>query len=161
MAQRRVFVLLIGNKERGEVNHFRLFRKRRPPPRAGAGDRRRGGFRARLRPAPPPQEAAARLRLAPLDAVLTEPANTSTMDLVLRELRGKVGLVILSAWGPSVEAAAPEWGAGLPLGTVGTDHVRVGEIQGRQVKAFLPSGGRCSASPGRCAPRPRSRGSRA
>ena len=31
---------------------------------------------------------------------LTEPANTSTMDLVLRELRGKLGLVILSAVGP-------------------------------------------------------------
>ena len=62
------------------------------------------------------------------------------MDLVLRELRGKLGLVILSAWGPSIEAAAPEWGAGLPFGTVGTDHARVGEIQGRQVRAFLPSG---------------------
>ena len=32
---------------------------------------------------------------------------------------------------------------------MGTDHVRVGEIQGRQVKAFLPSGGRvlCVAGP--------------
>jgi ribose transport system substrate-binding protein len=85
------------------------------------------------------------------DAVVTEPASTSTMDLVLRELKGKKGLVILSAWGPSVEQSAASWGAGLPLGTVSTDHSRVGEIQGRQVKALLPQGGQvlCVAGPAR------------
>jgi ABC-type sugar transport system substrate-binding protein len=35
------------------------------------------------------------------------------------------------------------------MGSVGTDHARVGEIQGRQVKALLPGGGRvlCVAGP--------------
>jgi len=140
MARRRVFVLLIGNKERGEVNHFQLLQEE-----TAASEGQRLGIDVEVAFAPGFDQLRLLKKrrldsaLEPLDAVLTEPANTSTMDLVLRELRGKVGLVILSAWGPSVEAAAPEWGAGLPLGTVGTDHVRVGEIQGRQVKAFLPS----------------------
>jgi ABC-type sugar transport system substrate-binding protein len=150
MARRRAFVLLIGNKERGEINHFQLLQEE-----TAASEGRRLGIDVEVAFAPGFDQLRLLKKrlldsaLAPLDAVLTEPANTSTMDLVLRELRGKVGLVILSAWGPSVEAAAPEWGAGLPLGTVGTDHVRVGEIQGRQVKAFLPSGGRvlCVAGP--------------
>jgi ABC-type sugar transport system substrate-binding protein len=150
MARRRVFVLLIGNKERGEVNHFQLLQEE-----TASTEGKRLGIDVEVAFAPGFDQLRLLKKrlldsaLEPLDAVLTEPANTSTMDLVLRELRGKVGLVILSAWGPSVEAAAPEWGAGLPLGTVGTDHLRVGEIQGRQVKAFLPSGGRvlCVAGP--------------
>ena len=87
----------------------------------------------------------------PLDAVVTEPASTSTMDLMLRELKGKTGLVILSAWGPSIEESAASWGAGLPLGNVSTDHTAVGEIQGRQIQALLPEGGRllCIAGPAR------------
>jgi ABC-type sugar transport system substrate-binding protein len=64
------------------------------------------------------------------------------MDLMLSELKGRCGLVILSAWSPSIEAAHANWGAGLPMGSVGTDHLRVGEIQGRQLKALLPAGGR-------------------
>jgi len=140
MARRRVFVLLIGDKERGEVNHFQLLQED-----TAASEGRRLGIDIEVAFAPGFDQLRLLKKrrldsaLAPLDAVLTEPANTSTMDLVLRELRGKLGLVILSAWGPTIEAAAPEWGANLPLGTVGTDHVRVGEIQGRQVKAFLPS----------------------
>jgi ABC-type sugar transport system substrate-binding protein len=49
---------------------------------------------------------------------------------------------VLSAWGPSIERAIPGWGAALPIGGVGTDHTKVGEIQGRQVKGLLPGGGR-------------------
>ena len=87
----------------------------------------------------------------PLDAVVTEPASTSTMDLMLRELKGKTGLIILSAWGPSIEENAGSWGSGLPLGNVSTDHTAVGEIQGRQIQALLPEGGRllCIAGPAR------------
>jgi ABC-type sugar transport system substrate-binding protein len=76
------------------------------------------------------------------DSVVSEPANNSTMELMLGELKGKCSLIVLSAWGPSIEKAVGEWGAGLALGSVGTDHVRVGEIQGRQAKALLGSGGR-------------------
>lgn len=154
MERRRVFVLLIGNKEKGDVNHFQLLQEE-----TAVSEGRRLGIDVEVAFAPAFDQFRLLKRrladsaMAPLDAVLTEPANTSTMDLVLRELRGKLGLVVLSAWGASVEAAAREWGASLPLGTVGTDHVRVGEIQGQQVKAFLPSGGRvlCVAGPQRSA----------
>jgi ABC-type sugar transport system substrate-binding protein len=143
MAARRVYVLLIGNKERGEVNHFQLLQEETAlveGPRLGLdvevafapGFDQLRVLKKRL------LDAA----LPALDAVVTEPASTSTADLVLRELAGKVGLVMLSAGAASVEAAAPGWGAGLPIGTVSTDHARVGEIQGRQVRAILPSGGR-------------------
>lgn len=149
---RRVFVLLIGNKERGEVNHFQLLQEE-----TAREEGRRLGLDVEVDFAPGfDQLRVLKRRLldtgkGALDAAVTEPASTSTMDLVLRELRGKVSLVILSAWGPSIEASAASWGPGLALGTVSTDHKRVGEIQGRQAKAFLPSGGRllCVAGPAR------------
>jgi len=150
MAARRVYVLLIGNKERGEVNHFQLLQQE-----TALAEGRRLGLEVEVAFAPGFDQLRVLKKrlleatLPPLDGMVTEPANTSTMDLVLREFKGKVALVILSAWGPSVEAAAPGWGESLALGTVSTDHTRVGEIQGRQVRALLPSGGRvlCVAGP--------------
>jgi ABC-type sugar transport system substrate-binding protein len=143
MAKKRVFVLLIGNKERGEVNHFQLLQED-----TALNEGRRLGFDVEVAFAPGfDQLRALKRRLSDatadaVDAVVTEPANNATMDLMLNELKGKCGLIILSAWGPSIEQAHGAWGAGLPMGSVGTDHVRVGEIQGRQVKALLPGGGR-------------------
>jgi ABC-type sugar transport system substrate-binding protein len=140
---RRVFTLLIGNKDRGEVNHFQLLQEE-----TARSEGKRLGIEVEVAFAPGfDQLRVLKRRLGdaqqpPLDAVVTEPANTSTMDLVLREVQGKAGLVILSAWGPSVEAAAAAWGKDLPLGTVSTDHTKVGEIQGRQVRALLPPEGR-------------------
>jgi len=140
---KRVFVLLIGNKERGEVDHFQLLQEE-----TAREEGRRLALDVEVDFAPAfDQLRILKRRLldagkGPLDAAVTEPASTSTMDLVLRELKGKISLVILSAWGPSVEASAPSWGAGITLGTVSTDHARVGEIQGRQVRALLPAGGR-------------------
>ncbi len=152
MDTKRVFVLLIGNKERGEVNHFQLLQEE-----TALAEGRRLGIEVDVAFAPGfDQLRVLKRRLIdptapPLDAVVTEPASTSTMDLILRELKGKTGLVILSAWGPSIEQSAASWGAGLPLGNVSTDHTRVGEIQGRQVAALLPRGGRllCVAGPAR------------
>jgi ABC-type sugar transport system substrate-binding protein len=149
---KRVFVLLIGNKERGEINHFQLLQEETA--RAEGG---RLGLDVEVAFAPGfDQLRVLKRRLldtaaGEVDGAVTEPASTSTMDLVLRELKGKVSLVILSAWGPSIEQSAPGWGAGLALGTVSTDHTRVGEIQGRQVAALLPDGGRllCVAGPAR------------
>jgi ABC-type sugar transport system substrate-binding protein len=143
MATRRVLVLLIGNKERGDVNHFQLLQEETARTEAG-----RLGIDVEVTFAPGFDQLRVLKRrtgdaaLPPVDAVVMEPANASTLDLVLREFSGKVGLVIVSAWGPSIEAAAPGWGASLPFGAVGTDHTRVGEIQGRQVRALLPTGGR-------------------
>ena len=149
---KHVFVLLIGNKERGEVNHFQLLQEE-----TAFAEGRRLGLEVEVAFAPGfDQLRLLKRRLLdtaapPPDAVVTEPASTSTMDLVLRELKGRTALVILSAWGPAIEQSASSWGAGLPLGTVGTDHTRVGEIQGRQVRALLPQGGRvlCVAGPAR------------
>jgi ABC-type sugar transport system substrate-binding protein len=142
MAARRVFVMLIGNKDRGEVNHFQLLQED-----TAHAEGKRLGLAVEVAFAPGfDQLRVLKKRLADaasaVDAVVTEPANTSTMELVLGELRGKTGLVILSAWGPSIESAARGWGAALPFGTVGTDHTKVGEIQGRQVKTLLAQGGR-------------------
>jgi ribose transport system substrate-binding protein len=142
MAGKRIFVLLIGNKERGDVNHFQLLQEE-----TAHSEGRRLGLSVEVAFAPGfDQLRVLKKRIAdaasPIDAVVTEPANNSTMDLMMGELRAKTGCVILSAWGPSVEAAAKSWGDGLPFGTVGTDHVKVGEIQGRQVRALLPQGGR-------------------
>lgn len=150
MTARHVYVLLIGNKERGEVNHFQLLQEE-----TALADGRRLGLEVEVAFAPGfDQLRVLKKRLQDasrpaVDAVVTEPASTSTMDLVLRELTGRHGLVVLSAWGPSVEVAARGWGDRLPFGTVGTDHTAVGEIQGRQVRALLPSGGRvlCVAGP--------------
>jgi ABC-type sugar transport system substrate-binding protein len=150
VARRRVFVLLIGNKERGEVNHFQLLQEETALSEGG-----RLGLDVEVAFAPGFDQLRVLKRrlqeasLPPIDAVVTEPASTSTMDLVLHELAGKLGLIVLSAWGPSIETAAAGWGTGLPFGSVSTDHVKVGEIQGRQVRALLSSGGRvlCIAGP--------------
>lgn len=143
MAKKRVFVLLIGNKERGDINHFQLLQED-----TAINEGRRLGFDVEVAFAPGfDQLRALKRRLGDaaagaVDAVVTEPANNATMDLMLNELKGRCGLIILSAWGPSIEPAYGAWGSGLPMGSVGTDHVRVGQIQGRQVKALLPTGGR-------------------
>lgn len=141
MAKKRVFVLLIGNKERGEVNHFQLLQED-----TAVSEGRRLGLDVEVAFAPGfDQLRALKKRLldasAP-DAVVSEPANNPTMELMLGELKGKCSLIVLSAWSPSIEKAVGGWGAGLALGSVGTDHVKVGEIQGRQAKALLGAGGR-------------------
>jgi len=85
-----------------------------------------------------------------LDAAVFEPASVSTLGFVLRELRGKTGLVMLNAWDRVIEEAAPGWGA-LPLGTVSTDHSRIGRIQGEQARALMPAAGKllCVTGPQR------------
>ena len=77
----------------------------------------------------------------PLDAVITEPASVASMDLILRDLKGKAGLVLVNAWGPSVEEYGRSWGTEHPFGTVSADNPRIGEIQGQQIVALLPKGG--------------------
>jgi ABC-type sugar transport system substrate-binding protein len=143
MAKKHVFVLLIGNKERGEVNHFQLLQED-----TALNEGRRLGLDVEVAFAPGfDQLRALKKRLLDstalaVDAVVSEPANNATMELMLNELKGKCSLIVLSAWGPSIEQAVGGWGAGLAMGSVGTDHVKVGEIQGRQVKALLGGAGR-------------------
>jgi ABC-type sugar transport system substrate-binding protein len=78
---------------------------------------------------------------AGLDAVVVEPATVPTTGFILRELRGKAGLVLLNAWDASADQAARAWGPH-PFGTVSTDHGGIGRIQAGQVRALLPNGGR-------------------
>jgi len=77
----------------------------------------------------------------PVDAVIVEPASVTSMGLLLKELKGRTGLVLLNAWSPEVEEYARSWGSGLPFGAVSIDHTAIGQIQGGQVAALLPRGG--------------------
>jgi len=74
------------------------------------------------------------------DAVIVEPGSVASMGLLLKELKGKTGLVLLNAWSPEVENYARGWGASLPFGTVSVDHTRLGQIQGKQVLILVDSG---------------------
>lgn len=78
---------------------------------------------------------------AGVDAVVVEPGSLSSTELLLKELKGRVGLILLNAWSPAVEEHAASWGAGLPFGTLSTDHVAIGRIQALQVNAAAPDGG--------------------
>ena len=136
-----VFVLLVGSKEAGQTDEYQLLQEQvaiEEGRRAGIGvevvfvpafDQLRA-IRRRL------NEAASR----PVHAVVTEPASSSAMEFLLRDLEGKTGLVLLNAWGPAVEGAAASWGSEHPFGTVSTDHQNIGEIQGRQISALAPEG---------------------
>lgn len=139
---KNIFVLLLGNKEQGEVNEFQLLQEE-----TALAEGRRTGLGVEVQFAPGFDQARAlkkRLMEAPtkpLDAVVTEPASTAALDLILRDLKGKAGLILLNAWGPSVEEYSRLWGSEHPLGTVSTDHTKIGEIQGRQISAILADGG--------------------
>jgi ABC-type sugar transport system substrate-binding protein len=83
--------------------------------------------------------------------VILEPVSMTATGLILNELKGRTGLVLLNAWAPEVEEYARDWGKGLPFGTVSTDHRRIGQVQGRQIAALLPKGGQvlCVTGPRR------------
>jgi ABC-type sugar transport system substrate-binding protein len=90
------------------------------------------------------QYGAVRKRLAasPVDAVVAEPASLATAGLILKNLQGRTGLVLLNAWDASFEPYLADWGPSLPAGTISQPQRRIGEIQGRQLGAALPNGGR-------------------
>jgi ABC-type sugar transport system substrate-binding protein len=76
-----------------------------------------------------------------VDAVVVEPGSLSSTDLLVKELKGRAGRILLNAWSPAVEEHAASWGAGLPVGTVSTDHAEIGRIQALQVNTLAPDGG--------------------
>src|SRR5512143_234453 len=114
MPERTVFVLLPGRKE--ENDHYQLLQEQ-----AALEAGRRLGVRVEVAWAPAfDQLRAVKKRLlepAAVDAVVVEPASRSSTELLLRELRGRTGLVLLNAWSPVVEDASRSWGAALPFGT--------------------------------------------
>src|SRR5262245_12390837 len=119
---KHVFVLLLGDRESGQVNHFQKLQEE-----TAIDEGRRLGIDVEVVLAPAFDQPRALVKrmlergARAVDAVVTEPGNTPTLNLMLNELRGKTGLIVLSAWAPTIELAAATWGAGLPMGTVSTD----------------------------------------
>jgi hypothetical protein len=134
---RAVFVLLPGRKEEGD--HYQLLQEETA---LAAGDRL--GLRVEVAWAPAFDQARTLKRRlaepAPVAAVVSEPASLSTMGLLLRELNERAGLVLLNAWGPEVELASRSWHRDSPFGTVSTDHVAIGRVQGGQILRLAPAG---------------------
>lgn len=136
-----LFVLLLGDEEGNPVDLYQDLMQKEAR-RAGAA----AGYSVDVAFAPGfDQYRVLRKRLAdassPVDAVLTEPANVMSMELMLKALKGHAGLMLLNIWDVLVERYALHWGAGLPFGAVSIPHVEVGEIQARQVSAVVPQGG--------------------
>jgi ABC-type sugar transport system substrate-binding protein len=136
-----ILLVLTGDPE-GETDHYQVLQEQEARAEASAGGLQleivhASGFdhlrviRKRLR-----EEGA-----APLDAVIVEPSTVAAASLLLKQLKGMVGLVLLNAWTPEIEEFARDWGADLPFGTVSTDHTTIGRIQGRQALALLPADG--------------------
>jgi Periplasmic binding protein domain len=136
-----VFALLLGNEAGEPVDLYQALQREEAVTEGSAA-----GFQVEVACAPGyDQFRVLKKRLAdassPVDAVLAEPASSSALALILRDLKGRAGLVLLNAWDPLVEQNAPGWGAGLPLATVSMPHERIGEIQGAQVSAVVPPNG--------------------
>jgi len=134
---RTVFVVLPGRKEEGD--HYQLLQEETA---VAAGERH--GLRTEVVYAPAFDQVRVTKRrlLEPqrVDAVVIEPASLSTIDVLLRELRGRTGLVLLNAWGPAVEEASRSWDPEHPFGTVSTDHGGIGRIQAAQVRRLAAAG---------------------
>jgi hypothetical protein len=77
----------------------------------------------------------------PLDAVVTEPATLASMELILKDLKNRTGLVLLNAWDPLAEAYFGQWNPGLPIGAISMPHDKFGALQGRQVSNVVKSEG--------------------
>jgi ABC-type sugar transport system substrate-binding protein len=137
-----ILVVLVGTEGAGEADAYQVLQQD-----AAREEARRAGLQAEVVLAPGFDHLrVVRRRLAdtaaaPVDAVVIEPSNVSTMGLLIKELKGRTGLVFVNAWSDEVEAQARTWGAGLPFGTVTLDHTAIGRIQAAQVRALLPQGG--------------------
>jgi ABC-type sugar transport system substrate-binding protein len=137
-----VLVVLIGSKETGQVDSYQLLEEQ-----TARSEGKHLGLGVEIVFSPGFDHLRViRKRLADedaprIDAVIVEPTSVSATDQLLKELRGRTGLVLLNAWSLAVETASRDWGSDLPFGTVSTNHSRIGEIQGRQVAALLPDGG--------------------
>ena len=83
-----------------------------------------------------------------VDAVVAEPASIATAGLILKNLQGKTGLVLLNAWDASFEPYLASWGGGLAVGTISQPQQAIGQIQGKQVSAMVPQAGNVLAVTG-------------
>jgi ABC-type sugar transport system substrate-binding protein len=136
-----ILVVLVGAGDGAETDHYQLLQEQDARSEAA-----RAGVSAEIVLAP----GFDHLRVirgrvrgsgAPVDAVVVEAASITSTELILKELSGGTGLVLLNIEPPGLESHARLWGTRFPFGTVSTDHRRIGEIQGRQVNTLLPRGG--------------------
>jgi len=150
--RRTILVLLPGDPASGQTDHYQVLQAEK-----AATEGHKAGVAVEVLFAPGFDHLRSlRKRLldakAPrVDAVVTEPMSLSTMDLILRDLKGKAGLVLLNIWAPSIEEQSRSWGSAFPIGTVSTDHAKIGALQGRQIAQHVPEGGRvlCMTGPSR------------
>jgi ABC-type sugar transport system substrate-binding protein len=138
---RNVLVLLLGTDEGGPVDLYQDLQAKTAQARARAlGIDAEVVFSTGFG-----QYRVIRKRLGdaarPLDAVVTEPATVGNIDLILKDLRGRTGVVLLNAWDPVVETHARQWAPGFPIGTISMPHSKFGELQGRQVSSVVGQGG--------------------
>lgn len=137
-----ILVVLVGTEDAGQADAYQVLQQE-----AAREEARKAGLATEVMLASGFDHLrVVRRRLADatapaVDAVVVEPSSVSSMGLLLKELKGKTGLVFLNAWSDEVDAYAAGWGAGLPFGTVGLDHAAIGRIQARQIAALLPGGG--------------------
>jgi ABC-type sugar transport system substrate-binding protein len=133
-----VFVLLIGDTEGKAVDLYQLLQEK-----DALAEGRAAGYEVDVVWANSfDQFGAVRKRLAasPVDAVVAEPASIATAGLILKNLQGRTGLVLLNAWDPTFEPFLSSWGGGLPAGTISQPQGEIGQIQGRQLSAAMPEG---------------------
>ena len=111
-----VFVLLIGDTDGKAVDLYQHLQEK-----DALAEGRAAGYEVDVAWATSfDQYGAVRKRLAasPVDAVVAEPASIATAGLILKNLQGRTGLVLLNAWDPSFEPYLAGWGSGLPAGTI-------------------------------------------
>jgi ABC-type sugar transport system substrate-binding protein len=139
---RTILVVLVGAEGGGETDAYQVLQQE-----TARDEARRAGLSAEVVLAPGFDHLrVVRKRLsdasAPrVDAVVVEPSSVSSMGLLLKDLKGRTGLVFLNAWSEEVDAQAKDWGTAFPFGTVSLDHAAIGAIQARQLAAMLPQGG--------------------
>jgi hypothetical protein len=138
---RNVLVLLLGNNEGFPVDLYQDLQGRT----AQAGAKAVGVDVEVVFSSAFGQYRVIRKRLSdtarPLDAVITEPATVTNMELILKDLQGRTGVVLVNAWDPLVETYHRGWGSEFPFGTISMPHTKFGELQGRQVSSVVPEGG--------------------
>ena len=133
---KRVFVVLIGDADGKAVDLYQDLQQK-----DALGQGRAAGYEVEVVWATSfDQYGAVRKRLAasPVDAVVAEPASIATAGLILKNLQGRTGIVLLNAWDPSFEPYLARWGDGLPAGTLSQPQQAIGQIQGRQLSAVVP-----------------------
>ncbi len=134
--EKSVFVLLIGDSEGKPVDLYQKLQESDASLTARAA-----GFKVEVRWASNLDQYGVlrkRLSAGALDAVVVEPASVSTASLILGQLKGRTGLVLLNVWDPGFTEPLAQWAKGHPVATLSQPQQEIGEIQGRQLSAAMP-----------------------